>query len=204
MASRSVWTLATSALVLACLAASLFLPWWTYRFSSGSSSSPAGPQGDNDSTVRREHISFQPFQVQGNATEAERDASRGEVELLGWLVAAATALTAAALGLEAAFGPRDWTRWLVPPFALISCLFLLAGLVLVWFQLPEALSGRGVDGAFTSKHVGTGFVRTNVDWGFLIGGAAAGLEAALAALKLGSGSVDLTAIEKYRTGEPRR
>jgi hypothetical protein len=164
---RTPWGFVCCVIVIGLLVTSLFLPWWTYKYSTGVKTPPGGLQGGNDTRVQREHYVAYPYRTEGRSNNTTAADVQQNVQRLGWLVTGSLVAAGLIAILEVPLPFFFSTR--IPTLALcvLGFLFALASLVYGWFEVPGLLSAAGVDGPFTTKPLPQGFVQTWLEPGWV-------------------------------------
>ena len=197
---RSMWTLAILALLLGLHAASLNLPWYTYSHSSGRTLPPEFPSNETGENVTvREYY---PFQLRGDVNATQVHAAQELTQPLGIGVSITIALVVIAFAVELLWGHDDRARWPGMILTSLGLLLTLAMLLFVFFAFPPTLSGEGVTGTFTNRQTPTGFVRSTVGWGWLLGGIAILAHLAHFAFRFQQGSFDLGFVDRLQKKNP--
>lgn len=200
---RTRWGFLVALAALALLGASMAMPWWTYKFSTGPQAPPGGPQPENETFVERERLDFYPYRTQGHSNNTTAGDVARVVRVLGHLVLAPAAILGLVALVEFPVPLPLSTRWITLPLLPVGFLSTLGALLWSWFRIPPLLATATVDRVFTTHPVADGFVQT---WLFL-GWVAAGLALlgfpAVFAFKYQAGATDPTVIEHFRKA-PRR
>lgn len=160
--------LAIAIAVLALLAASWVLPWWTIEQSTGRQVAPDGPEDQVTGVERSEqHVYAQGGEGDLAATHPAREDSALQTLRIGVLVAA---IGAAFFVLGQIPGlSRILVRQACMVFGAVAFGGTLAALVVTWVQLPEAWAGIGVDGPFTALLLDDGYIRSHLHLGWVAG-----------------------------------
>lgn len=187
---RSVASAVVAALALAALGASLTLPWFTYDHSTGRQTPEGGFHDPAEDGVVRSHHEAGPGGTAGDAAAA--DAASAE----GVLLALRTFLVIAATGfLVVLLAPwRGLERILVRPIVLaaagLATAAALAAVALLWSAYPDAFLGSPQAGPFLDRLDGSGYTRTALGWGWVLGALAVPAGVASFLLRFQAGSTD--------------
>lgn len=195
--ARTWWGLLALLAILGLAWGSLHQSWYTYRFSSGTTLPPEGSQPENDPTLVREARFYYPFGLRGDVNESQVSAVERETETLGVGLAIVLGAAGASLLVEASLARWDWSRWISLPLAVVGLITLGYLLAYAWMTLPDTLAQEGVTGTFSAFRRGDGFVRTNIDFGWILAGLALLAHLAFLGFKYAAGAIDPLALEKY-------
>jgi hypothetical protein len=197
---RSFWAL--GALVTACvlLSLSLFLPWYAFHHSTGTTAPPR-TESEDDGVTRRD-IYYAPFDTRGDASAEQQEDASAATLVLGALVTAATTLSLLALFLEAVWATHEGLRRLQLVLLAAAGVFAASAAAFTWLAFPALLASEGVTSLFTTRNDQGTFIRSTLSFGWTFGALSIIAQAAAFGFKYAGGVFNVGLLDQYRT-DPR-
>ncbi len=181
--------------VVALIGVGYTMPWWSFEESTGRQNAPNGPVEER--AVERADVDFYADRWEGDLEPTEALSATGAMQTIR--VASYTAVGAMGLYLLGQIPgvSRIITRSWCMLAGTVAFAAVLVALYSGWTELPMSMAAKGVDGPFTSLLLENGYIRTNLNTGWVAAAFAAVAALGTVMAAYGAGDADPRVIEEY-------